>query len=57
MDDVLGPDELVAWGCIRLDRLRSGLRFLHLLDTHGRSTGAVLLIKIDKKLERVEAGK
>ena len=46
MDDILGPDELIAWGCIRLDRLRAGFRFLHLLDTHGQETEAVLLLNI-----------
>jgi len=44
MDDVLGPDELLVWGCVRLDRLRDGIRFLHLQDAHGSETDAVLLL-------------
>ncbi|KAI6081663.1 PLC-like phosphodiesterase [Hypoxylon rubiginosum] len=49
-DDEIGRDDLAAWACIRLDRLRSGYRFVHLLDREGRECGGVLLVKIDKKL-------
>ncbi|KAI1395288.1 PLC-like phosphodiesterase [Hypoxylon fuscum] len=49
-DDEIGRDDLAAWACIRLDRLRSGYRFVHLLDREGRESTGVLLVKIDKKL-------
>ncbi|XXG95783.1 hypothetical protein Hte_002054 [Hypoxylon texense] len=49
-DDEIGRDDLAAWACVRLDRLRSGYRFVHLLDSEGRQSGGVLLVKIDKKL-------
>ncbi|KAI1777227.1 PLC-like phosphodiesterase [Hypoxylon cercidicola] len=49
-DDEIGRDDLAAWACVRLDRLRSGYRFVHLLDSEGRESGGVLLVKIDKKL-------
>jgi hypothetical protein len=49
-DDEIGRDDLAAWACIRLDRLRSGYRFVHLLDTKGVITGGVVLVKVDKTL-------
>ncbi|KAI1769288.1 PLC-like phosphodiesterase [Hypoxylon sp. FL1150] len=49
-DDEIGRDALAAWACIRLDRLRTGHRFVHLLDRQGRKSAGVLLVKIDKKL-------
>ncbi|KAI0844626.1 PLC-like phosphodiesterase [Daldinia vernicosa] len=49
-DDEIGRDDLAAWACIRLDRLRSGHRFVHLFDNRGRESEGVLLVKIDKKL-------
>ncbi|KAI1656452.1 PLC-like phosphodiesterase [Daldinia decipiens] len=49
-DDEIGRDDLAAWACIRLDRLRSGYRFVHLYDNHGRESEGVLLVKIEKKL-------
>ncbi|KAI1371099.1 PLC-like phosphodiesterase [Hypoxylon crocopeplum] len=49
-DDEIGRDDLAAWACVRLDRLRSGFRFVHLLDREGRETAGVLLVKIDKTL-------
>ncbi|KAI1648914.1 PLC-like phosphodiesterase [Daldinia loculata] len=49
-DDEIGRDDLAAWACIRLDRLRSGHRFVRLLDNRGRESEGVLLVKIDKKL-------
>ena len=39
---------LAAWACIRLDRLRQGYRFVHLLDAQGKPTEGKLLIKIEK---------
>lgn len=47
-DKTLAKDELVAWACIRLDRLKTGYRFIHLLDAEGAPCEGVLLVKIDK---------
>ncbi|KAI1099441.1 PLC-like phosphodiesterase [Jackrogersella minutella] len=49
-DDEIGRDDLAAWACVRLDRLRTGYRFVHLLDQEGTESEGVLLVKIDKKL-------
>ncbi|KAI0376453.1 PLC-like phosphodiesterase [Hypomontagnella monticulosa] len=49
-DDEIGRDDLAAWACIRLDRLRNGYRFVHFLDREGKESRGVLLVKIDKKL-------
>ncbi|KAI1798804.1 PLC-like phosphodiesterase [Daldinia bambusicola] len=49
-NDEIGRDDLAAWACIRLDRLRSGYRFVHLFDNEGRESDGVLLVKVDKKL-------
>ncbi|OTB01867.1 hypothetical protein M426DRAFT_323099 [Hypoxylon sp. CI-4A] len=49
-DDEIGRDDLAAWACVRLDRLRSGYRFVHLMDNEGRESGGVLLVKVEKKL-------
>lgn len=49
MDDkMLAKDELVAWACIRLDRLKTGYRFLHLLDVEGSPCEGVLFVRINK---------
>ncbi|KAI9891644.1 MAG: hypothetical protein M1814_002579 [Vezdaea aestivalis] len=62
-DDTLGKDELAAWACIRLDRLREGYRFIELtsaggkqfgtgnkqLDLASKSEKGVLLVKVEKK--------
>ncbi|RYP76244.1 hypothetical protein DL771_001863 [Monosporascus sp. 5C6A] len=49
-DDEIGRDDLAAWACVRLDRLRTGWRFVHLLDKKGRVSGGTLLVKVDMKL-------
>ncbi|KAI1387853.1 PLC-like phosphodiesterase [Hypoxylon trugodes] len=49
-DDEIGRDDLAAWACVRLDRLRAGYRFVHLLDREGRESEGVLLVKVDKHL-------
>ncbi|KAK3374922.1 PLC-like phosphodiesterase [Podospora didyma] len=49
-DDELGHDSLAGWACVRLDRLREGYRFVHLLDVNGMETGAIVFIKVAKKL-------
>jgi len=48
-DKMLARDELAAWACIRLDRLKTGWRFLHLLDAAGAPSDGVLLVHIDKQ--------
>ncbi|KAI9884678.1 MAG: hypothetical protein M1823_003528 [Watsoniomyces obsoletus] len=48
-DRRMGRDEMVAWACIRLDRLKSGYRFVRLLDARGQECKGVLLVKIDKE--------
>lgn len=49
-DDEIGRDPLAAWACIRLDRLRSGYRFVRLMDKDGMESEGVVLLKIEKKL-------
>lgn len=48
-DDEIGRDPLAAWACIRLNRLRTGYRLVHLHDCAGEKTGGVLLVKIVKE--------
>lgn len=44
----LGKSKLLAWACVRLDRLRKGYRFIPLRDTKGNPIdGGRLLVKID----------
>ncbi|KAL6720669.1 hypothetical protein ACLMJK_002594 [Lecanora helva] len=50
-DDKIGKDDLAAWACFRLDRLRSGLRFVHLLDAAGMESKGALLVAIEKSLD------
>ncbi|KKA26628.1 hypothetical protein TD95_002934 [Thielaviopsis punctulata] len=47
-DDEIGSDDLAAWACIRLDRLKQGWRFVHLLDADGMLTQGAILVKITK---------
>lgn len=47
MNDVVGPDVMAAWACIRLDRLRPGYRFVRLMDKDGLPSKGILLIKTD----------
>lgn len=49
-DDELGHDDLAAWACVRLDRLGSGYRFIHLMDAAGNLTGGVVLVRVEKSL-------
>lgn len=49
-DDEIGRDDLAAWACVRLDRLRTGWRFVHLLDKEGTVSGGALLVRIEKRL-------
>ncbi|KAL8387913.1 hypothetical protein RB595_009581 [Gaeumannomyces hyphopodioides] len=49
-DDELGRDDLAAWACVRLDRLRVGYRIVRLLNAKGMETKGLVLVKISKKL-------
>ncbi|KAL8760529.1 MAG: hypothetical protein Q9184_003293 [Pyrenodesmia sp. 2 TL-2023] len=49
-DDEIGKDDLAAWACIRLDRLKSGFRFVRLLDAVGDPSQGLLLVKVEKSL-------
>ncbi|KAI3333725.1 PLC-like phosphodiesterase [Ustulina deusta] len=50
-DDEIGRDDLAAWACIRLDRLHSGYRFVHLLTAKGAVSAGVVLVKVEKTME------
>ncbi|KAI0420869.1 PLC-like phosphodiesterase [Xylaria grammica] len=50
-DDEIGRDDLAAWACIRLDRLRSGYRFVHLFTAKGAVSAGAVLVKVEKTLE------
>lgn len=42
---------MLSWSCIRLDRLQTGYRFIHLMDMKGRPIEhGKLLVKIEKTL-------
>ncbi|KAH7019202.1 PLC-like phosphodiesterase [Ilyonectria destructans] len=42
---------LLAWACIRLDRLRNGYRFVRLMDSRGYPVeGGKLLVKVEKTI-------
>lgn len=49
-DDEIMRDDLAAWACVRLDRLRSGYRFVRLWNAKGAATSGVLLVKVEKTL-------
>ena len=49
-DEIFGKDDLAAWACIRLDRLKEGWRFVHVLDALGGFSQGVLLVGIEKML-------
>ncbi|KAM9882052.1 phosphatidylinositol-specific phospholipase C [Verticillium dahliae] len=49
-DDEFGRDDLSAWACVRLNRLRGGYRFVHLSDCEGHLTEGVLLVRVTKLL-------
>ncbi|KAG8530862.1 uncharacterized protein KY384_004219 [Bacidia gigantensis] len=50
LNDEMGKDPLAAWACARLDRLKEGWRFLHLMDSEGNECRGVLLLGIEKSL-------
>jgi phosphatidylinositol phospholipase C delta len=45
----VGTDVVAAWACVRLDRLRSGYRLVHLLDRQGRAGRGVLLVRLTQR--------
>lgn len=49
-DELFQRDDLAAWACVRLDRLRLGYRFVRLMDAEGHETEGVVLIKVMKKV-------
>jgi phosphatidylinositol phospholipase C delta len=49
MNNVVGPDVMAAWACIRLDRLKSGYRLVHLFDKEGIASRGVLLVRITQR--------
>lgn len=49
-DDRPGMDCMVAGACLRLDRLRTGYRFIRLMDRQGNATESVMLAKIEKRI-------
>ncbi|KAK5626595.1 hypothetical protein RRF57_002310 [Xylaria bambusicola] len=50
-DDEIGRDDLAAWAAFRLDRLRSGYRFVHLITAKGAVSPGAILVKVEKVLE------
>ncbi|KAF2133047.1 hypothetical protein P153DRAFT_283298 [Dothidotthia symphoricarpi CBS 119687] len=52
MDDERLSDDLAAWACVRLDRLQSGVRLVHLYDSNGVVTKGVLLVRIRKTVSQ-----
>ncbi|KAF2436624.1 PLC-like phosphodiesterase [Tothia fuscella] len=40
-------DSLAGWACIRLDRLQTGYRFIHLFDAKGVQTRGVVLVHVN----------
>jgi len=46
----MGKDNMIAWACVRLDRLKPGYRFIHLLNPAGLPSSAALLVRVSKTL-------
>lgn len=49
-DEKFRRDDLAAWACIRLDRLRLGYRFVRLMDITGKESEGAVLMKVMKKV-------
>ncbi|KAH7028159.1 phosphatidylinositol-specific phospholipase C [Microdochium trichocladiopsis] len=49
-DEEIGRDDLAAWACVRLDRLKSGYRWVHLFSKDGRVSGGAVLVFVEKTL-------
>ena len=45
LEDELGPDDKLAFFCARVDHLQQGWKLVHMLDSHGQDSGAVLLAR------------
>jgi len=50
-DDPLQRDDMIAWACFRLCRLREGVRLVHLHDDAGKRIKGTLLVRIRKSFE------
>lgn len=48
-DEKFRRDDLAAWACVRLDRLRVGYRFVRLMDAKGKESEGAILVKVTKK--------
>lgn len=48
--DEIGRDRPMAWACIRLDRLRSGYRYIRLMDKDGLASRGIILVRVEKRL-------
>lgn len=49
-DEKFRRDDIAAWACVRLDRMRLGYRFVRLMDAKGKESEGVVLIKVMKKV-------
>lgn len=49
-DEEIGIDDLSSWACVRLDRLRLGVRVVRLFDNQGRHSAGVLLVRVEKRV-------
>lgn len=49
-DEKFRRDDLSSWACVRLDRLRLGYRFVRLMDSMGKESEGVVLVKVMKKV-------
>lgn len=49
-DEPLRRDELLGWACVRLGRVRDGVRVVRLLDSEGNESGGRLLVKVEIKI-------
>lgn len=50
IDDVeFRRDDMAAWGCVRLDRLREGVRVLQVFDASGRESEGRILCRVRKE--------
>ena len=45
-------DQVAAWACIRLDRLRQGYRLVDLTDCKGNPSEGKLFVKIEKSVRQ-----
>lgn len=49
-DESFRRDDLAAWACVRLDRLRLGYRFVRMMDAKGQETDGLIFVKVMKKV-------